>query len=42
MACSPKPSGTATAISKLASITNTSTSRTAGTSGSNQLAIHVV
>jgi hypothetical protein len=32
----------ATAINKLASITNTSASRTAGTSGSNQLAIQVV
>jgi hypothetical protein len=41
-ACSPNPSGIATAISRLASITKISTSRTGAVSGSNQLVIHVV
>jgi hypothetical protein len=41
-AYSPNPCGIATAISRLASITNTSTSRTGTVSGSNQLVIHVV
>ena len=41
-ACSPNPSGIAIAISRLASITNTTTSRTGTVSGSNQLVIQVV
>jgi hypothetical protein len=39
---SPDPSGIATAISRLASITKTSTSLTGAVSGSNQFVIHVV
>jgi hypothetical protein len=41
-ASSPNPFGIAIAISRLASITNTSTSRTGTVSGSNQLVIQVV
>jgi hypothetical protein len=41
-AYSPNPCGIATDIRMLASITNTSTSRTGTVSGSNQLVIQVV
>jgi hypothetical protein len=41
-ACPLNPSGIATASNRLASITNTSTSRTGTVSGSNHLVIHVV